>query len=131
VSADADAASELDWVVAVDSSINWVRTNTPPPAVWLSPIPKMTQGPGPNDNDRLPWGPRSGSGEVALNRLITPWAVPGWFTSKLHLTYDGHGLPLSIGLTRDNVNDTTMLQPSSGRDQRAAGRVGSNIGFWA
>ena len=61
----------------MDSSINWVRTNTPPPAVWLSPIPKMTQGPGPNDNDRLPWGPRSGSGEVVLNRLITPWAVPG------------------------------------------------------
>ena len=77
MSADADVASELDRVVVMDSSINGVRTNTPPPAVWLSPIPKMTQGPGPNDNDRLPWGPRSGSGEVALNRLITPWAVPG------------------------------------------------------
>lgn len=32
----------------------------------------------------------------------------GW-TSKLHLICDGRGLPLSIGVTSGNVNDTTMF----------------------
>ncbi len=36
----------------------------------------------------------------------------GGFSCKLHLICDGRGLPLSIGLTSGNVNDTTMLGPA-------------------
>jgi transposase len=35
----------------------------------------------------------------------------GGFTSKLHLLCDGRGLPIAVGLTSGNVNDTTMLEP--------------------
>jgi transposase len=33
----------------------------------------------------------------------------GGFSCKLHLICDGRGLPLSVGLTSGNVNDTLML----------------------
>jgi transposase len=33
----------------------------------------------------------------------------GGYSGKLHLISDGRGLPLSIGLTSGNVNDTSML----------------------
>lgn len=77
-------------------------------ASW--PTPRSTQGAESNDK-KSPTGAGPewvgrGSPEPADHALGR--SRGGW-TSKLHLICDGRGLPLSIGLTSGNVNDTTML----------------------
>ena len=58
--------------------------------------------------------------------------------SKLHLVYDGSGLPLTVVVTAANVNDTTMFQAivedippvrtSAGRRRRRPAKVHADKG---
>lgn len=71
----------------------------------MAPSPAPTRGARSNDkNPQRPAG--KGDGEPADHALGR--SRGGW-TSKVHLTCDGRGLPLSVLLTGGNVNDTTML----------------------
>lgn len=84
------------------------------PAGWPSPRPAATRGAASNDKDLPParlahsWTGRDSEepADHALGRSR------GGFSCKLHLICDGRGLPLSIGLTSGNVNDTIMLGPA-------------------
>jgi hypothetical protein len=93
VQAAADVAGEIDWDVSVDSTV--VRTHQhavgartePPPA----PTCKGRRTPGRNAvaGPRRPPG-GGGSGGEGLGRSR------GGFTTKLHLSADGHCRPLSL-----------------------------------
>jgi hypothetical protein len=114
LSVDADAAGELNWVVAADSSINPAGTSTPPgPLASQRQVRRGHKGAASNDTDRLARYLRHGWGRVPRNPAPPcPGPFRGSFTSKLHLICDDRGMPLSIGLTSSNVNNTIMLGPA-------------------
>ncbi|WP_432570866.1 IS5 family transposase [Kineococcus sp. SYSU DK005] len=91
VQADADAAGEMDWLVAVDSTL--VRVHQHGANTSRSAPPGGSPGP---DGDR-----RSRSHAIGRSR--------GGLTTKTHLAVDGLGRPLAIVLTAGNVNDTTVF----------------------
>lgn len=83
------------------------------PARWSSPNPPCTQGAESNDKDppaaHCPEWVGRGDAEPSDHAL---GRSRGGFSCKLHLICEGRGLPLSIGLTSGNVNDTLMLGPA-------------------
>jgi transposase len=96
------------------------------PAGWPSQTPTSTPGAASNDTNPPPAsGPQwigRGSAESSDHAL---GRSRGGFSCKLHLICDGRGLPLSVGLTSGNINDTVMLGAALGEirvPRRGVGR---------
>ncbi|MFE9138501.1 IS5 family transposase [Streptomyces sp. NPDC007355] len=110
VQAAADAAGEIDWDISVDSTIvrahqhaAGARTD-PPPAPGSKGAEMGTPGRDAVAESRRPPG-GGGAGGEGLGRSR------GGFTSKLHLSADGHCRPLSLIVTPGQRADCTQFKP--------------------
>ncbi|MGG2463956.1 IS5 family transposase [Streptomyces sp. RGM 3693] len=110
VQAAADAAGEIDWDISVDSTI--VRAHQHAARTHRSAVGPRVKGgrtagtPGRNhvaEPARPPGG--GGAGGEGLGRSR------GGFTSKLHLSADGHCRPLSLVVTPGQRADCTQFKP--------------------
>ncbi|MGY1434586.1 IS5 family transposase [Streptomyces reniochalinae] len=111
VQAGADAASEIDWDIAVDSTIvrahqHAAGARTEPPPAPASKGAGRSGTPGRNPVAE-PGGPPGGggAGSEGLGRSR------GGFTSKLHLSADGRCRPLSLVVTGGQRADCTQFSP--------------------
>lgn len=112
VQAAADSAGEIDWDVAVDSTIMrahqhaaGARTTSPPaPAAQNGRRTDRTAGRIPVAEPARPPGGGGEAGE-AVGRSR------GGFTTKLHLSAEGRCRPLSLIVTPGQRADCTQLQP--------------------
>jgi transposase len=116
----ADAAGELDWIVAADSP-RWcgcTSTGRPRPGSAATPRPWSgrcgarcgSQGARSNHKDSGGEPVRGGTEAV----IIEPedhaiGRSRGGLTTKIHMISDGRGRPLVLGLTGGNINDTLMF----------------------
>ncbi|RFU83880.1 IS5 family transposase [Streptomyces triticagri] len=107
--AEADAADEIDWDVAVDSTS--VRAHQHAAGARLAPPPRAHKGAravgqsrsGPGGTERPAGG--GGAGGEALGRSR------GGFTTKIHLSADGRCRVLSLVITPGQCADCTQFQP--------------------
>jgi transposase len=106
VQAAADAADEIDWDIAVDSTIvrahqhaAGARTDPPP-----APASKGTERQNTRPRRRGRRARPAGAGGEGLGRSR------GGFTSKLHLSADGRCRPLSLLITGGQRADCTQFE---------------------
>ncbi|MFF8848023.1 IS5 family transposase [Streptomyces sp. NPDC015127] len=110
VQAEADAAGEIDWDIAVDSTI--VRAHQHAAGAHTAPLPAPSfkrdapRTPGRYavaETRRPPGG--GGAGGEGLGRSR------GGFTTKLHLSADGRCRPLTLVITPGQRADCTQFKP--------------------
>ncbi|WP_417198397.1 IS5 family transposase [Streptomyces stelliscabiei] len=109
VQAAADAAGEIDWDISVDSTIvrahqHAAGARTDPPPEPKGPKRHRTPGRNAVAESRCPAG-GGGAGGEGLGRSR------GGFTTKLHLSADGHCRPLSLIVTPGQRADCTQFKP--------------------
>ncbi|WP_420802361.1 IS5 family transposase [Streptomyces taklimakanensis] len=110
IQAAADAADEIDWNVAVDSTIVRAHQHAagahtePPPALAPKGAEPRTPGRNAVAEPRRPPGGGGARGE-GLGRSR------GGFTTKLHLSADGRCRPLSLIVTPGQRADRTQFKP--------------------
>ncbi|MEW2313299.1 IS5 family transposase [Streptomyces sp. NPDC006864] len=110
-----DAVGKVEWTVSVDSTINRAHQHAAGARKKGSPA-----------KDKLE-DPQRSAARQGLGRSR------GGLTTKVHLSVDGRGLPLSIVLTPGNVNDSTVFdtvldgirvpRTGTGRPRRRPDRV--------
>ncbi|MFF9527677.1 IS5 family transposase [Streptomyces achromogenes] len=110
VQAEADAAGEIDWDIAVDSTVVRAHQHAAGARVEPPPVPASKgaeEGEHQGDAMAEPGRPSGGGGAggEGLGRSR------GGFTSKLHLSADGRCRPLSLVITGGQRADCTQFEP--------------------
>ncbi|MEU7473931.1 IS5 family transposase [Streptomyces sp. NPDC044984] len=106
VQAAADAAGEIDWDVSVDSTIVRAHQHAAGARTEPPPAPKGASRRTPGRNAVAELARPSGGGGAGSEGL---GRSRGGFTSKLHLSADGHCRPLSLIVTAGQRADCTQF----------------------